>query len=57
MIKKNNIMAENISAKERFNERFLQNNQYNDYESLINRLKEIKKSIVLLEKNIQSGKI
>ena len=45
-------MSENISANNIENDEFNQNTADSDYEKLIARLKEIKKTIALLEKTI-----
>ena len=45
-------MSENLNSNRIENEEFNVNNEDNDFEDLINRLKEIKSSISLLEKTI-----
>ena len=45
-------MNENSSSNTIENDDIIQNNDENNYESLINRLKEINKTIFLLEKII-----
>jgi len=45
-------MSENLNSNNFENEEFNMNNEDNDYEDLITRLKEIKSTIVLLEKTI-----
>ena len=46
------IMSENLISNNVQNDEFSQNKEESDYKNLITRLKEIKKTIVLLEKII-----
>ena len=43
-------MSENLNSNSKENDEFNPNNENNDYKDLINRLKEIKSKIALLEK-------
>ena len=45
-------MSQNLNSKNIENDDFYLNNEDNDYKDLINRLKEIKSTIALLEKTI-----
>ena len=45
-------MSENFNSKSIENDEFNLNNEDRDYKDLINRLKEIKSTIALLEKTI-----
>ena len=45
-------MSENLNSNNIENNKFNLNNEESDYEDLINRLKEIKSTIFLLEKTI-----
>ena len=45
-------MSENLNSKNIENEEFNLNTEESDYKHLINRLKEIKETISLLEKNL-----
>ena len=45
-------MSENLNSNSIKNDEFDLNNQDSDYKDLINRLKEIKSNIALLEKTI-----
>ena len=45
-------MSENLNSNNNDNDEFNLNNDEIDYKDLINRLKEIKSNIVLLEKTI-----
>ena len=45
-------MSENLNSNNIKNDDFNLNNENSDYEDLINRLKEIKSAIALLEKTI-----
>jgi len=45
-------MIENLNSNNIENDEFNLNNEYSDYEDLINRLREIKSNIALLEKTI-----
>ena len=45
-------MSENLNSNSIKNDEFNQNNEDSDYKDLINRLKEIKSNIALLEKTI-----
>jgi len=45
-------MSENLNSNNIENDEFNLNNEDSDYEDLINRLKEIKSTIALLEKTI-----
>ena len=45
-------MSQNFNSNIIENEEFNMNNEESDYEDLINRLKEIKSTIALLEKTI-----
>ena len=45
-------MSENLNSNNNENDEFNQNNEDSDYKDLITKLKEIKSTIVLLEKTI-----
>ena len=45
-------MSENLNSNDIENDEFNLNNEDSDYKDLINRLKEIKSAIALLEKTI-----
>ena len=45
-------MSENLNSNNTEKDHFHMNNEESDYEDLINRLKEIKSKIALLEKRI-----
>ena len=45
-------MSENLNSNSTKNDEFNLNNEDSDYKDLINRLKEIKSNIALLEKTI-----
>ena len=45
-------MSENLNSNNIENDEFLLKNEESDYKDLINRLKEIKSTITLLEKTI-----
>ena len=45
-------MSENLNLNSKENDQFNSNNPKDDYEELINRLKEIKSTIALVEKKI-----
>ena len=47
-------MSENLTSDNIKNDEFHMNNEESDYKDLINRLKEIKSNIALLEKTIFS---
>jgi len=47
-----NFMSENLNLNNIENDEFDLNNENSDYQDLINRLKEIKSNIALLEKKI-----
>ena len=52
MSKSKSCMSENLTSDHIENDEFYLNSEQNDYAKLISKLKEIKKTIALLEKTI-----
>ena len=52
VLKSISFMSENLNSNNIENDKFNLNNEDSDYKDLINRLKEIKSNIALLEKTI-----